>query len=62
MSAEDRAAREEKVIEQVREWLPELMQGAIVITALDPTKFDGAFFSVTRPQAQTFVCRRGGGS
>jgi hypothetical protein len=56
---EDRKIREEKVLETVREWLPQLGQvGTVIqITACDPEK-DGALFSVTRAPVP-FVCRRG---
>lgn len=58
---DDRAAREEKVIDAVRSWLPELLTPGtkIQITALDPRKNDGALFTVGR--TPVFVCRRGEG-
>lgn len=62
-SFETRAAREERALETVREWLPELVTGGtIAIRAVDPDSPespDGALFSVTRDT--TFACRRGGG-
>jgi hypothetical protein len=59
VSADDRAAREQNVIDQVREWLPSLgtVGTRIVIEPVDPPNQDGAMFKVTRDRA--FVCRRG---
>lgn len=60
---EDRKIREEKVLDTVREWLPDLTPGqpgyVIQIRAADPDHSDtpdGALFSVTRTRA--FACRR----
>jgi hypothetical protein len=64
VSADDRAAREEKVLEQVREWLPTLGDDGVVaihVTKVDPDQHDGAAFKVERERAG-FVCRRRGGS
>lgn len=59
----DRAAREQKVLDAVREWLPEVVPGTgIQITAADPDDPevpDGALFTVTKVRA--FACRRGSG-
>jgi hypothetical protein len=54
-----RAEREEKVIEAVREWLPELAApGSVIqIAVCNPDEHDGALFQVTR--SPVFVCRRG---
>jgi hypothetical protein len=59
MAEPTRQEREEKVVETVREWLPELVASgsAIQITACDPNKHDGAMFSVSR--SPVFACRRG---
>lgn len=53
-----RAEREGKVLETVKEWLPELTApgSAIQITACNPDEHDGALFQVTR--SPVFVCRR----
>jgi hypothetical protein len=59
MADEDRKVREEKVLDTVREWLPELTQpGAVIqIHAVDSgERDDGALFSVIKTRA--FVCRR----
>jgi hypothetical protein len=60
---DDRATREAKVLEAVREWLPEVEYGGvtIVITGADPDAADGALFSVTKVR-RAFACRRGGES
>lgn len=60
--ASDREEREEKVLETVREWLPELTAPGTVIQISvadpdDPERPDGALFSVMRTRA--FACRRG---
>lgn len=55
-----RESREEKVIDTVREWLPEITEEApsvIQIKPADSKDHDGAIFSVTRTRT-TFVCRR----
>lgn len=59
----DRAAREQKVLETIREWLPSVEPGqpgyVIQIRAADPDDPqtpDGALFSVTRNRV--FACRR----
>lgn len=54
-----RAEREQKVLETVREWLPELVTpGSVIqITACNPAEADGSMFSVTKTRA--FICRRG---
>jgi len=59
MAEPTRQEREEKVLETVREWLPELVAPGTVIqvTACDPGEHDGALFSVTKTRA--FACRRG---
>lgn len=51
-----REFREAKVLETVREWLPEVDGYVIQIKPCDPDANDGALFSVTR--TRTFVCRR----
>jgi hypothetical protein len=55
----DRQQREEKVLETVRDWLPELtIPGmSIQVTAHDPGEHDGAMFSVVRTDRP--ICRRG---
>lgn len=64
MAAElTRAEREEKVVEAVREWLPELTAPGVTIqiTAADhddPECPDSVLFTVTKTRA--FACRRGG--
>lgn len=57
--SDDRAAREEKAIEQIREWLPELVVpgSTILIEAIDPATNDGAVLQVRR--TSVFICRRG---
>lgn len=58
--AADRKASEQKALDAVRGWLPELQVGtALHIEAIDPKENDGSFFSVGRAPA-AFVCRRGG--
>lgn len=59
MEDRDLKEREEKVIEAVREWLPDLVVpgSAILVTCLDPKEHDGAHFQVTKNKA--FACSRG---
>lgn len=54
-----RAESEAKVLETVKEWLPDIGQpGSVIqITSCDPDQHDGAHFSVVR--TPVFVCRRG---
>lgn len=55
-----RAEREEKVIEAVRGYLPDVKLGSgvvIQIEACDPEKHDGAIFTVTQARDR-FACRR----
>lgn len=55
----ERAEREQKVLDTVGSWLPELQLGdGIQIDAVDPEKNDGALFSIGRAPG-AFVCRRG---
>jgi len=58
MSDEDRKAREERVVEAVRQWLPELTTpGSVIqVTACEPGENDGALFTVTKTRAH--ICRR----
>lgn len=62
MAEPTRQQREKKVVETVREWLPELVAPGVVIqiTAADhddPECPDEALFTVTKTRA--FACRRG---
>jgi hypothetical protein len=54
----DRKAREEKVLETVRQWLPEVDNPGYVIQirAAGPDAPDGVMFSVTR--TRVFACAR----
>jgi hypothetical protein len=63
MTTEERAEREAKVVEAVREWLPEIEPGmAIHIEGIDPDlpTSGGAMFTVR--QTRIFTCRRGSDS
>lgn len=58
-----REQREAKVLRTVTQWLPQLGEAAggtkIEIEILDPSKNNGALFTVARsPVPQTFACRR----
>lgn len=60
---DDRAAREEKALQAVRSWLPELVTPgtSIQITAVDPDENDGALFAVGRSTSNlAYVCERWG--
>lgn len=57
---DDRKAREEKVIQAVRGYLPDVQLGSgvvIQIEACDPAEHDGALFTVTKARDR-FVCDR----
>lgn len=60
--AKDRAASEQKVLDAVREILPELGPKESVNIRLcderDPEAPDDATFTVSRYRAHTFACRR----
>lgn len=57
-----RAEREEKVIEAVRDYLPDVQRGAGVVIHIeaceDPEQHDGALFTVWQARDR-FACRRG---
>ena len=58
-----REEREEKVIEAVRHYLPDVQRGSGVVIQIEaceePEKHDGALFTVTQARDR-FACRRGG--